>query len=248
MITRRGFLRAAGAALLPGPAAARRLQDHAEEAWYGPAQGDGSSGRFFEVARGGYAGIIEDDGFAIPEIRPDRFRPALRRQVVPYQGPEAPGTIVVDTAARHLYLVQAGGEAIRYGIGVGRQGFSWSGTATVGRKARWPAWRPPEEMMQRRRDLPSYMPGGPGNPLGARALYLYQGDRDTLYRIHGTNEPGSIGQALSSGCIRLLNQDVHDLYERVPVGTLVKVHGPAVAPRGSEPRRGAAPARSWWME
>jgi lipoprotein-anchoring transpeptidase ErfK/SrfK len=149
--------------------------------------------------------------------------------------------------------VRPGGEAIRYGIGVGKQGFAWSGTATVARKARWPAWRPPEEMMQRRRDLPSYMPGGPANPLGARALYLFQGERDTLYRIHGTNEPGSIGRAVSSGCIRLLNQDVHDLYERVPVGTLVKVYGPAAAPRASEPRTPepgarAAPSRSWWME
>lgn len=243
MITRRGILGAAGAALLASPAGSRGLGEGAGS-WYGSAAG----GRFFEVARGGYAGVIEDEGFAIPVIRPDRIGPALRRQVVPYRGPEAPGTLVVDTAARQLFLVQAGGEAIRYGIGVGRQGFAWSGTATVGRKAKWPAWRPPEEMMERRRNLPSYMPGGPGNPLGARALYLHQGGHDTLYRIHGTNEPGSIGRAVSSGCIRLLNQDVHDLYERVPVGTLVKVYGPASVPRASEPAGSAAPARSWWAE
>ncbi len=241
MMTRRGLLAAAGLTLLPRSGGAA--------SWHGPASDSG----FFEVTRGGYEGVIEDDGFAIPVVRRERFSPTLRRQVVAYDGPEAPGTVVVDTAARHLFLVRPGGEAIRYGIGVGKQGFAWSGTATVARKARWPAWGAPEEMMQRRRDLPSYMPGGPANPLGARALYLFQGERDTLYRIHGTNEPGSIGRAVSSGCIRLLNQDVHDLYERVPVGTLVKVYGPAAAPRASEPRTPepgarAAPSRSWWMK
>ncbi|HEX2554443.1 MAG TPA: L,D-transpeptidase [Microvirga sp.] len=244
MITRRGLLGAAAAALLTRPAAARGAPD-GTGSWYG-ASGGGS--RFFEVARGGYDGVIEDEGYAIPVIRADRLSPGLRRQVVPYDGPEAPGTIVVDTAARHLFLVQPGDAALRYGIGVGKQGFAWSGIATVARKAKWPAWRPPEEMMQRRRDLPDFVAGGPANPLGARALYLFQGERDTLYRIHGTNEPGSIGRAVSSGCIRLLNQDVHDLYERVPVGSLVKVYGPAAAPRGPEPRGAGAPARSWWME
>jgi lipoprotein-anchoring transpeptidase ErfK/SrfK len=247
MITRRRLLAMAGASLLPTPAVARRLSSETDAAWYGSEPG-GESGRFFEVARGGYAGVIEDERFAIPVIRPDRFSPSYRRQVVPYGGPEAPGTLVVGTAERHLYLVLHGGKALRYGIGVGRQGFAWSGTATVGRKAKWPDWRPPAEMMQRRQDLPGFMPGGPGNPLGARALYLYQGDRDTLYRIHGTNEPDSIGRAVSSGCIRLLNQDVHDLYERVPIGAVVKVSGPASAPRTFESRRGSGTAPSWWME
>ncbi|HTV32325.1 MAG TPA: L,D-transpeptidase [Methylocella sp.] len=136
---------------------------------------------------------------------------------------EPPGTIVIDTGSRHLYLVQADGSAIRYGIGVGRQGFEWKGTARVGRKSEWPRWIPPKDMLQRRPDLPEEMEGGIDNPLGARALYLYKGDKDTLFRIHGTNEPDTIGQAVSSGCIRMMNADVIDLYQRVGVGTRVVV-------------------------
>lgn len=144
-----------------------------------------------------------------------------------YSGPEAPGTIVVDIDQRFLYLVQEGGTAIRYGVGVGKDGFSWRGTARVGRKGVWPNWSPTTTMVSLKPSLPRYMAGGIGNPLGARALYLHQGDRDILFRIHGTNEPWSIGEAVSSGCIRMLNEDVHDLYNRVPVGTtvLVKRHG-----------------------
>ena len=133
------------------------------------------------------------------------------------------GTIVIDTASRHLYLVQQGGRALQYGIGVGRQGFSWHGTARIERKAEWPSWTPPREMVKRRPDLPDHMAGGIENPLGARAMYLFQGDRDTLFRIHGTNEPDTIGQAVSSGCIRMNNADVIDLYQRVSVGTKVVV-------------------------
>jgi lipoprotein-anchoring transpeptidase ErfK/SrfK len=136
---------------------------------------------------------------------------------------EAPGTIVIDTSSRHLYLVQPGGGAIQYGIGVGRQGFEWKGIARVGRKSEWPRWIPPKEMLQRRPDLPEQMDGGLENPLGARALYLFKGDKDTLFRIHGTNEPDSIGKAVSSGCIRMMNADVIDLYQRVAVGTKVVV-------------------------
>jgi len=136
---------------------------------------------------------------------------------------EAPGTIVIDTSSRHLYLVQPGGGAIQYGIGVGRQGFEWKGIARVGRKSEWPRWIPPKEMLQRRPDLPEQMDGGLENPLGARALYLFKGDKDTLFRIHGTNEPDSIGKAVSSGCIRMMNADVIDLYQRVGVGTKVVV-------------------------
>ncbi len=211
MITRRGFLGAAGASvLLSDPALARRLSsDGAAEPWYGSGSGDP---RFFSVARSGGAGVGSGG-----------FNPAYQPQVVGYGGPEAPGTLVVSTADRFLYLVQGGGKAIRYGIGVGRHGFAWSGTAKVGRKAEWPSWRPPAEMMQRRPDLPSFMPGGPGNPLGARALYLWQGNKDTLYRIHGTLEPWTIGQSVSSGCIRMINQDVIDLYNHTPVGTKVVV-------------------------
>ncbi|WP_232628449.1 L,D-transpeptidase [Methylobacterium sp. Leaf118] len=145
--------------------------------------------------------------------------PRFSRQVVPYEGQGRPGTIVIDTAAKHLYLIQPGGQAIRYGIGVGRPGFTWSGVKAVSAKREWPGWTPPAEMLQRRPDLPRHMEGGPGNPLGARALYL----GTSLYRIHGTNEPHTIGQNVSSGCIRMMNEDVIDLYERTPVGTRVEV-------------------------
>ena len=133
---------------------------------------------------------------------------------------------MVDVAARHLYLIEDRGRAIRYGVGVGREGFAWSGEARIGRKATWPTWTPPAQMIRRDPSLAQHaggMPGGPANPLGVRALYLYQGKRDTLYRLHGTNEPASIGKAVSSGCINLLNRDAIDLYERVPVGTKVVV-------------------------
>lgn len=145
--------------------------------------------------------------------------PQYLRQEVEFNGPQRPGTIVVDTNGKHLFLVQAGHRAIRYGIGVGRPGFSWSGLKTVSRKAEWPDWIPPAEMIARRPDLPRHMAGGPANPLGARALYL----GSSLYRIHGTNEPETIGRNVSSGCIRMMNEDVIDLYERVPVGTRVEV-------------------------
>jgi lipoprotein-anchoring transpeptidase ErfK/SrfK len=145
--------------------------------------------------------------------------PQYLRQEVPFDGPQRPGTIIVDTGAKHLFLVEPGHRAIRYGIGVGRPGFSWSGLKTVSRKAEWPDWIPPAEMIARRPDLPRHMAGGPANPLGARALYL----GSSLYRIHGTNEPETIGRNVSSGCIRMMNEDVIDLYERVPVGTRVEV-------------------------
>lgn len=141
------------------------------------------------------------------------------RAEVDYKTSERPGTIVVDTRDKHLYLVQEGGRAIRYGIGVGRPGFTWAGVKTITRKAEWPGWTPPPEMIKRRPDLPRHMEGGPENPLGARALYL----GSSLYRIHGTNEPYTIGQNVSSGCIRMMNHDVEDLYDRVRVGTKVIV-------------------------
>lgn len=150
------------------------------------------------------------------------------KEIVSYQTSEQPGTIIINTSERRLYYVLGGGQAIRYGVGVGREGFEWSGVAKVGAKREWPAWRPPAEMIERElvkygRQLPAVMEGGPGNPLGARALYLYQGSKDTLYRIHGTNEPRSIGLATSSGCIRMLNDEVIDLYDRVGMGGKVIV-------------------------
>ncbi|UFX47361.1 L,D-transpeptidase [Bradyrhizobium sp. 41S5] len=143
----------------------------------------------------------------------------LRRQVVAYPTREAPGTIIIDTPHTYLYLVLGGGQAMRYGIGVGRDGFTWSGTQTITKKAEWPDWTPPPEMIARQPYLPRQMAGGPGNPLGARAMYL----GGTVYRIHGTNAPETIGTHVSSGCLRLTNQDVTDLYSRVSVGTKVIV-------------------------
>jgi lipoprotein-anchoring transpeptidase ErfK/SrfK len=141
------------------------------------------------------------------------------RATVSYAGPYKPGTIIVDTRERRLYLIQSGGQALRYGIGVGRIGFTWSGVKTVSAKKEWPGWTPPSQMLRRRPDLPRYMPGGIDNPLGARAIYL----GSSLYRIHGSNEPETIGQAVSSGCFRMTNEDVADLYERVRVGSKVIV-------------------------
>jgi lipoprotein-anchoring transpeptidase ErfK/SrfK len=143
----------------------------------------------------------------------------LKRQIVSYPTREAPGTIIIDTPNTYLYYVLGGGQAIRYGIGVGRDGFTWSGTQTIVKKAEWPDWTPPPEMIARQPYLPRYMAGGPGNPLGARAMYL----GGTIYRIHGTNAPGTIGTRVSSGCLRLTNEDVTDLYSRVNVGTKVIV-------------------------
>ena len=146
---------------------------------------------------------------------PSRFK----RQVVNYPTSEAPGTVVIDTPNTYLYLVLGNGQALRYGIGVGREGFTWAGIKTVEKKAEWPDWHPPQDMLQRQPYLPRMMAGGPGNPLGARAMYL----SGSVYRIHGTNAPDTIGQRVSSGCIRLTNEDVTDLYNRVKVGAKVVV-------------------------
>ena len=152
--------------------------------------------------------------------------PAYQRQVVPYHRKEAPGSILVDTAGRYVFYVLPGGKAVRYGATVGEQGQDWSGVATVGRKEEWPGWTPTADEKRRLGPLPSYVAGGAHNPMGARALYLYAGGKDTLYRIHGTNQPEYIGRAISSGCIRLTNEDAIDLYSRVKVGATVVVLGP----------------------
>ena len=146
---------------------------------------------------------------------PDQFQ----RQAVFYRSQHPVGTIIIDTSERHLYLIESETRALRYGIGVGRDGFTWSGMLKISRKAEWPDWRPPPEMIDRQPYLPRFMAGGPGNPLGARAMYL----GNTVYRIHGTNAPETIGHAVSSGCFRLVNEDVIDLYDRVPIGTRVIV-------------------------
>lgn len=167
-----------------------------------------------------------DGRVKLPAISHGRFDPAFLRQRVPYVTHEPPGTIVVDTAARQLYLVEDGGTAIRYGIAIGRDGFGWTGTGEIGRAAKWPTWTPPPEMIRRDPRLSRWrtgMPGSPKNPLGARALYIFFDGRDSQFRIHGTNDPMSIGTASSSGCFRMLNQDVIDLYERVELGARVVV-------------------------
>lgn len=173
-------------------------------------------------------GLIQDGKFLIPAIDLAKIDPQFLRQYVslPAGLPNEPGTIIVDPRRRFLYLVTGKGRALRYGVGVGRQGFAWSGTATIHHAGEWPKWFPPAEMVKRDPKTAPFangMPGGLENPLGARALYLFQGNRDTLYRIHGTNDPSSIGKAVSSGCIRLFNQDIIDLYNRVPEGTKVIV-------------------------
>lgn len=165
--------------------------------------------------------------FPIPAADISEMDERFLRSVVPYTTSEQPGTIVVDTDARHLYLVLENAQAVRYGIGVGAEGMRWSGRAQVGRKAEWPRWTPTVAMIRREPEKngpwASGMPPGLANPLGPRALYLYQDGRDTLYRIHGTNEPWTIGKSVSSGCIRMLNQDIIDLYRRTPVGAKVVV-------------------------
>jgi lipoprotein-anchoring transpeptidase ErfK/SrfK len=174
------------------------------------------------VAKADPSSLASIGAFAVPNsysrgVSPDYV--PIPREVVSYQGAHAPGTIVVNTTERRLYLVMENGKALRYGIGVGRPGFAWNGAQTITMKKEWPDWRPPAEMLKRRPDLPRFMPGGEDNPLGARAMYL----GSSIYRIHGSNEPESIGHAVSSGCIRMLNEDVTDLYERVKVGTRVVV-------------------------
>jgi lipoprotein-anchoring transpeptidase ErfK/SrfK len=161
--------------------------------------------------RGDQPGVIPDDSVELA--------PEYQKQMVYYRSTEPPGTIIISTAERHLYLIQGNGRALRYGIGVGRDGFQWQGMVSITKKAEWPDWTPPPEMIARQPYLPRFMAGGPGNPLGARAMYL----GSTLYRIHGSNEPETIGHAVSSGCIRMTNEDVTDLYNRVSVGTTVVV-------------------------
>lgn len=176
-------------------------------------------------------GPLTNEPYAIPAVSLREISPAYLRQRGPYATSEPPGTIVVDPSAKYLYLVQGNGEAWRYGIGVGREGYSWSGSAIIGAKKKWPTWTPPVEMIAREPELGEFidgMPPGLENPLGARALYLHEDGRDTLYRLHGTAQTGSIGRAVSSGCIRLLNHDIIDLYERVGPGTRVVVLGAGV--------------------
>ena len=186
-------------------------------------------GGFLEMLFGGpprgpaqpmYQNVPGDPSYgAMPGSDPQSMDPRFLPQEVSYDGHEAPGTIIINTPERYLYLVEGGGRATRYGIGVGRPGFTWAGVHTITNKREWPDWTPPDDMLKRRPDLPRHMEGGSENPLGARAMYL----GSTLYRIHGSNEPWTIGTAVSSGCIRMRNEDVIELYGRVKVGTKVVV-------------------------
>jgi lipoprotein-anchoring transpeptidase ErfK/SrfK len=189
--------------------------------------------------------VTPDEGDGASSVVPER----LRRATIAFNTSEAPGTVIIDTGNTALYYVLGQGRAIRYGVGVGREGFTWSGVQTISRKAEWPDWHPPAEMIARQPYLPRFMAGGPGNPLGARAMYL----GSSQYRIHGTNDPSTIGKFVSSGCIRLTNEDVADLFSRVDVGTKVVVlpkNAPHLAGRPTETkgtitvRPTAAPARS----
>jgi lipoprotein-anchoring transpeptidase ErfK/SrfK len=171
-----------------------------------------------------YIGSIPDDPYDIPTVDRSRLRADLRRETVDASEDYPANTIVVDIDARHLFFYQGDGMAIRYGIGVGRRGFSWQGVASVGRKGAWPEWIPTATMRSIIPDLPASMEGGLDSPLGARALYLYQNGQDILFRIHGTNEPWTIGEQVSSGCVRMLNEDIVDLYNRVSVGAKVILH------------------------
>src|SRR5436309_4795038 len=173
----------------------------------------------FEALFGPQRQPVTAPAYANPQDDANEPRSELRRQIVNYRTSEAPGTIIIDTPNTFLYLVMPGGKAMRYGIGVGREGFTWSGVKTVERKAEWPDWTPPSEMIARQPYLPRFVAGGPTNPLGARAMYL----SGSVYRIHGTNAPSTIGGRVSSGCIRMVNEDVTDLYSRVHVGTKVVV-------------------------
>lgn len=171
---------------------------------------------------------IDTEPYPVPAVDMRRIKPQFLRRIVNYQTDHPTGTIIVDPAARHAWLVLEDGQALRYGVGVGKQqAFNFQGEATIARKAEWPGWRPTDNMIARDPErygpLKDGLPGGTGNPLGARALYLYRGNRDTYYRLHGTIEPWTIGTMVSSGCVRLLNQDIIDLYARVPIGTKVVV-------------------------
>ncbi|AYD03160.1 L,D-transpeptidase [Neorhizobium sp. NCHU2750] len=173
-------------------------------------------------------GSVTDAGYTLPAIPINKVKPEFVRQIVNYDTTEKPGTVIVNTRERHLYYILPGGQAMRYGIGVGKQGFAWSGTAYVAWKQEWPTWHPPKEMAARKPDVAKYVEDGMGpglnNPLGARAMYLFnEKGQDTLFRLHGTPEWASIGTAASSGCIRLMNQDVIDLYSRVRPGHQTKV-------------------------
>ena len=220
--SRRAFLLGAGGAALALAGCAQRSAR--QPLLLQPARtppGAGTAGNAY--------GAMPDEPFPIPAVDLSRLPPRFRRQTVAYDGAEKPGTVVVNTGTFYLYHVQPGGQATRYGVGLGREGFAWSGRANIRWKREWPTWTPPAEMIARQPELAEYsaenggMAPGLDNPLGARALYIFQGGEDTLYRLHGTPEIGSIGKAVSSGCVRLVNQDIVHLYDNVRSGSPIVV-------------------------
>ena len=231
-MSRRTFLSAAGIAAT-GLAGCARLDTgpSAPGAMAAPAPVSGSNLSQPLAYYQAMYGPMQDGAFQLPAIPIDKVDPKFYRQVVADPTGERPGTIVVNTQERFLYLVMEGGQALRYGVGIGRQGFAWEGRAQVQWKQKWPKWTPPDDMIARQPELAKYsaanggMPGGLDNPLGARALYMFEDGKDTLYRIHGSPEWWSIGKSVSSGCVRLMDQDIIDLYDRVPVHTPVHVIG-----------------------
>ncbi|MGB3416779.1 MAG: L,D-transpeptidase [Mesorhizobium sp.] len=232
-VSRRGFLNAAavGSASILVSACTTMRQAQVDFPAQPPA--------YAEPELGSYAlmyGPVQDEGYEIPAVPYQKIDKRFLRQIVADPTGERPGTIVVDTSGHFLYLVREGGQAIRYGVGLGRAGFEWAGEAIVQYKRKWPKWTPPDEMIGRQPELEKYsvrnggMPPGLMNPLGARALYIFQNGEDTLYRLHGSPEWNSIGKSVSSGCVRLMNQDIIDLYDRVPAKTKIVVTSNVGAP------------------
>jgi len=218
MLNRRLFIASAAAALASGCASTRQPLPQQAGPTY---KGRPIAPEFLQMYR-----AMPEERFPIPAVDLTKIDPVYYRQLVDYAAPEPAGTIIVDTPNRFLYLTMEGGKAMRYGVGIGRAGFEWGGRARIQYKREWPTWTPPAEMIARQPELEEYRNGmAPAldNPLGARALYIFEGGRDTLYRVHGTSEYWSIGKAVSSGCVRLLQQDVIDLYNRVPNGTPIVV-------------------------
>ncbi|MEM5582345.1 MULTISPECIES: L,D-transpeptidase [unclassified Roseibium] len=224
MLNRRLFLASAAAALAAGCASSQRggqLPARPGRPGSGPVAGARIAPEYLQMYR-----AMPEERFPIPAVDLTKIDPLYYRQLVDYAAPEQAGTIIVDTPNRFLYLTMENGKAMRYGVGIGRAGFAWGGRAKIQYKKAWPTWTPPAEMIAREPELEKYRTGmAPSleNPLGARALYIFEGGRDTLYRLHGTSETWSIGKAVSSGCVRLLHQDVIDLYNRVPNGTPIVV-------------------------
>ncbi|MCV0424979.1 MAG: L,D-transpeptidase [Roseibium sp.] len=220
MLNRRLFLASAAAALAAGCTSGTRTGQ------LPPAGAQTASGAYIAPEYLQMYRAMPEERFPIPAVDLTKIDPIYYRQLVNYSSPEPAGTIVVDTPNRFLYLTMENGKAMRYGVGIGRAGFDWGGKARIAYKRPWPTWTPPADMIKREPELEEFRNGmAPGleNPLGARALYIFEGGRDTLYRLHGTSETWSIGQAVSSGCVRLLQQDVIDLYNRVPDGTPIVV-------------------------